>query len=63
MLDRGRFAPRLNDSNKLFSTEQGQPREGGSSYGPPPPPLTSLSIPQYPIYKIDNKQKQHINHA
>jgi hypothetical protein len=50
MLDRGRFAPRLNDSNKLFSTEQGQPREGGSSYGPFPP-LTSLSIPQYPTYK------------
>ena len=32
----------------LFSTKQGQPREGGISYGPSPP-LTSLSIPQYPI--------------
>jgi hypothetical protein len=24
----------------------------------PPLPLTSLSIPQYPIYKIENNQKQ-----
>ena len=29
----------------------------------PPLPLTSLSIPQYPIYKIENKQKKHSNHA
>ena len=25
----------------------------------PPLPLTSLSIPQYPIYKIENNRKQH----
>jgi len=25
----------------------------------PPLLLTSLSIPQYPIYKIENNQKQH----
>jgi hypothetical protein len=29
----------------------------------PSPPLTSLSISHYPIYKIENKQKKHINHA
>jgi hypothetical protein len=29
----------------------------------PPLPLTSLSIPQYPIYKIENNRKQHSNHA
>jgi hypothetical protein len=26
-----------------------------------PIPLTSLSIPQFPIYKIENNQKQHCN--
>jgi hypothetical protein len=25
----------------------------------PPLPLTSLSIPQYPIYKIENNRNQH----
>jgi hypothetical protein len=29
----------------------------------PPLPLTSLSIPQYPIYKIENNWKKHNNHA
>jgi hypothetical protein len=29
----------------------------------PPLPLTSLSVTQYPIYKIENKRKQHSNHA
>ena len=37
----------------LFSIEQGQPCESGSSYGPYPPP-TSLSIPRYPIYLLEN---------
>ena len=60
-LDQGRFAPRLNRSNKLFSTKQGQPREGGSSYGPSPPHITLNSpIPNlYFIFYFHEHKKEY----
>ena len=44
--------------NNLFSTEQGHPCEGGSSYGPSPLLHIALNSP-YPISKIENNRKKH----